>query len=189
VPDTVVTFRQEYDSGHIQFGSLFRDVAAYLPNGNRDSVFAWGLNLSGSQKLWGKDRFVYQAAYGHGIEHYVNDTSGLGIDAAVVSSYQKYLRALPETATYFGYQHWWASRVRSNVVYGFAQVNNTAYQPNSTYHKSDYLAGNLIWNPFGSLNVGSEFLYGWVKDKDDSSRDAPRIMFSAKYDFDFVTKK
>ena len=33
VPDTVVTFRHDYDSGHIQFGSLFRDIAAYLPNG------------------------------------------------------------------------------------------------------------------------------------------------------------
>ena len=93
---------------------------------------------------------------------------------------------MPTTATYFGYQHWWASKVRSNVVYGFVQVNNTAYEPGSTYHKSDYMAGNLIWNPFGSLNVGSEFLYGWVKNKDDSSQNAPRIMFSAKYDFNFV---
>jgi hypothetical protein len=186
IPDTVVTFRHDYDSGHIQFGSLFRDIAAYLPNGARDSVFGWGLNLSGSQKLWGKDTVVYQAAYGPGIQRYLNDTSGLGIDAAVVSSYQKYLRALPTTATYFGYQHWWASKLRSNVVYGFVQVNNTAYEPGSTYHKSDYMAGNLIWNPFGSLSVGSEFLYGWVKNKDDSSQNAPRIMFSAKYDFNFV---
>jgi hypothetical protein len=67
----------------------------------------------------------------------------------------EYLRALPETATYFGYSSLVGIEVRSNVVYGFVQVNNTAYQSNSTYHKAITFAGNLIWNPFGSLNLGS----------------------------------
>jgi hypothetical protein len=75
------------------------------------------------------------------------------------------------------------------VVYGFVQVNNTAFQPGSTFHKSDYVAGNLIWNPVGSLNVGSEFLYGWVTNRDNSTRNAPRIMFSAKYDLNFARKE
>jgi len=85
-------------------------------------------------------------------------------------------------------KHYWATKVRSSLVYGFAQVNNTAYQAGSVYHKSNYMASNLIWNVFGTLNVGTEFLYAWVKNKDDSSRNAPRIMFSAKYDLNFVKK-
>src|SRR5204863_10221683 len=128
-------------SGHVPLGTLLRDIAAYLPNGERDSVFGWGFSLAGAHKFYKRDTFTYQAAYGPGIQRYLNDTSGLGIDAAVVSSYEKYLRALPTTATYFGYQHWWAPKVRSNVVYGFAQVNNTAFQGGSTFHKSDYIAG------------------------------------------------
>ena len=188
-PDGVVTLRHEYESGHVQLGGLFRAIAAYLPNGRSDSVFGWGFNLAGSQKVYDKDTFVYQLAYGPGIQRYLNDTSGLGIDAAVVSSYQQYLRALPTTATYFGYQHWWSPKLRSNVVYGFVQVNNTAFQPDSTFHKSNYTAGNLIWNPVGSLNVGSEFLYGWVTNRDNSTRNAPRIMFTAKYDLNFARKE
>jgi hypothetical protein len=91
--------------------------------------------------------------------------------------------------TYFGYQHWWGgSKVRSSVVYGFAQVNNTNYQPGSVFHKSNYMATNLIWNVFGSLHVGSEFLYGWAVRKDTLTANAPRIMFSAKYDLDFAKK-
>ena len=187
-PDGTVKLRQEFKSGHIQVSGLFRDVAAYLPNGKSDAVFGWGVNLAGAQRVIGKDTLTYQFAYGHGMERYVNDSSGLGIDAAVVSTYQPYLRALAETATYFGYQHYWASKVRSSVIYGFAQVNNTAYQPAGTFHKSDYMAGNLIWNPFGSLNVGGEFLYAWVINKDNSSRNAPRIMFSAKYDLNFARR-
>lgn len=187
-PDGTVKIRQETSGGHIALAAVFRDVSAYLPNGKSDSVFGWGVNFTGAQKIVGKDTFVWQAAYGAGIERYIQDSSGLGIDAAVVSSYQPYLRALHEVGTYFGYQHYWIPKVRSNWIYGFVNVNNTAYQDPSTYHKSNYVATNLIWNVFGSLNVGSEFLYGWVINKDNSSRNAPRIMFSAKYDLNFVKR-
>ena len=187
-PDGTVKFRQSTSGGHIQVAALFRSISAYLPDGKTDSVFGWGVSLAGAQKVIGKDMFTYQVAYGAGMQRYVNDTSGLGIDAAIVSNYQKYLRAVPLIAPYFGYQHYWATRFRSSAIYGFAQVNNTAYQSGSTYHKSNYVAGNLIWNPFGSLNVGTEFLYGWVRKKDNSSANAPRIMFSAKYDLNFAKK-
>ena len=40
-----------------------------------------------------------------------------------------------------------------------------------------------MWNPFGSLTLGTEFLYGWRVNKDGSSGNAPRIMLSAKYNF------
>jgi hypothetical protein len=181
--------RQETSGGHIQLAALFRGIGAYLPNGKSDSVFGWGLSLAGAQKVVRKDTLVYQVAYGPGIQRYLNDTSGLGIDAAIVSAQQPRLRALPTVGTYLSYQHFWMSRVRSSVIYGFAQVNNTAYEPGSTFHKSDYVASNLIWNVFGSLNVGTEFLYGWNVKKDDSSVNAPRIMFSAKYDLNFARKE
>ena len=187
-PDGTVKFRQETGGGHIQVAGVFRAVSAYLPNGASDSVFGWGVMIAGAQKVIGKDTFTYQAAYGRGMERYLNDTSGLGIDAAVVSTTQPYLRAVPVVAPYFGYQHYWHNRVRSSAIYGFDQVNNTNFQPGTTYHKSNYVAGNLIWNPFGSLNVGTEFLYGWVKRKDNSSVNAPRIMLSAKYDLNFTRK-
>ena len=53
---------------------------------------------------------------------------------------------------------------------------------NTEAHQGNYAAGNLIWNPFGSLTVGGEFLSGW-RDKDGSTGNAPRIQFSAKYNF------
>ena len=93
------------------------------------------------------------------------------------------LKALPVVGTYAGYQHYWNPRVRSNVIYGFAQVQNTIVQPGSTFHQSNYAAGNIMWNPFGSLTLGTEFLYGWRVNKDGSSGNAPRIMLSAKYNF------
>jgi DcaP outer membrane protein len=181
-PDAAIKFRQDYEKGHIQVSGLFRDVAAYLPDGRNASVFGWGVNLTGAQKL-GADTFVYQAAYGAGMERYVNDTSGLGIDAQPADAARPHLEAVPLTAIYGGYQHYWVKKLRSSAVYGFAQTQNTDLQPSSSYHQSNYGAANIIWNPIGSLNVGTEILYGWLVHQDKADANDTRFMFSAKYSF------
>ena len=182
-PDGTLKIRREMERGHLQLSALFRSVAAYLPDGRNESVFGWGLNFAGATRLFGKDTIVYQGAYGNGIERYINDTSGLGEDAAVSSLQNPHIQALPVVATYGGLQHFWVPRLRSSIVYSFVQVQNTVAQPGSTYHQGNYTAGNLIWNPFGSLTLGGEFLYGWRVNKDGTSGNAPRIQFSAKYNF------
>jgi hypothetical protein len=180
-PDITAKFRHDMESGHIQISGIFRDVAASLPNGVNDSTLGWGVNLTGLQKTGEKDNFVYQVAYGPGIERYINDTSGLGIDAAPKSPTE--LSALNVVGAYGAFQHFWAPKVRSSLIYGFVQVENEGLQPASAFHQSNYSAANLIWNVAGSLNVGAEFLYGWVVKKDGSSGNAPRLMVSAKYNF------
>ena len=182
-PDGTLKLRREMDRGHVQLSVVLRSVAAYLPDGLHGAVFGWGFNLAGAERLWGKDTVVYQAAYGNGIERYINDTSGLGIDAGVSSLENPHLQALPVVATYGALQHFWLPQLRSSIIYSFVQVQNTEAEPGSTYRQGNYTAGNLIWNPFGSLTVGGEFLYGWRDNKDGTTGNAPRIQFSAKYNF------
>jgi len=180
-PDGAINLRREFKAGHVQISTVMRSPAAYLSDGRSDSVFGWGASLTGSLKILGSNTFVYQGAYGAGYESYVNDTSGLGIDAAPDG--HQHLKALPLTAIYGGIQHYWVGQLRSSAIYGFDQVQNTSPQSGSTFHKSDYATANLIWNPFGSFNSGTEFLYGWVANKDNFKANAPRFMFSAKYNF------
>ena len=182
-PDGTLKIRREMDRGHLQLSALFRSVAAFLPDGRHESVFGWGFNFAGATRLWGKDTAVYQVAYGNGIERYINDTSGLGIDAAVSSLQNPHIQALPVVATYGALQHFWSDHARSSAFYSFVQVQNTEAQLASIYHQGQYMGGNIIWNPFGSLTVGGEFLYGWRVNKDDSTGNAPRIQVSAKYNF------
>ncbi len=182
-PDGTVQIRHEMDFGHVQLAALFRDISAFLPDGRSDSVFGWGFNLAGLFKTFGKDNFVYQGAYGNGISRYMNDTSGLGIDAAVISAQDPRLEAIPAIGIYGGYQHYWVNKLRSSIVYGFTQTQNTAAQSNSTFHRSDYTALNLIWNPLTPLHFGTEFLYGRLELKDGSVGTAPRVQVSVKYNF------
>jgi hypothetical protein len=134
-------------------------------------------------QTFGKDNLILAAAAGHGISRYIQDTSGLGIDAEVVSVTNSKLEATPAAGVVGAYQHYWVKKLRSSAFYSYAAVNNTAFAPITTYNHATYTGGNLIWNPNGSLNVGVEFLYGWAMDQDGEKANAPRIQFSAKYNF------
>ena len=181
-PDGTFQLRHEASYGHVQFSTVLRDISAFLPDGRSGSVFGWGFNLAGLHKV-GRDNLVYEGTYGDGIARYMQDSSGLGIDAAVSSPVNPHLDAVPVVGTYAGYQHYWTEKVRSSVVYGFEQAENTPAQLASAFHQSDYSAVNVIWSPLSALDVGGEFLYGWRVNKDKSSGNAPRVQVSFKYRF------
>ncbi len=183
-PDGTLKFHYEGERGHFQLSSIFRDVGVHLPNGGpRESAFGWGVNASGTVRVWGSDNIVYQVTYGNGISRYLGDTGGLGLDAAPRSATDLSLKALPVFGSHISYQHYWTKSVRSAATFGWVQLQNTAFQPGNTYHKGTYSSGNIIWNPIGSLNIGAEFLYGWLEEKDRARGNAPRILVSASYTF------
>jgi hypothetical protein len=47
-----------------------------------------------------------QVAYGHGISRYIQDPSGHGIDAAVISVANPQLKATPAVGTVAAFQHY-----------------------------------------------------------------------------------
>lgn len=135
-------------------------------------------------KTFGRDNIILAAAGGHGISRYIQDTSGLGIDAEPSSTPAPHLQATPAAGLSGAYQHYWSKTWRSSVFYSYAAVHNTALEPLTTYNHATYTGGNLIWNPSGSsLNVGAEFLYGWEVLQSGEEANDPRLQFSAKYSF------
>ena len=182
-PDGAIRFREEFERGHFQIAAIFRGIAAFLPNGDTDTVFGWGINTSLGVKTFGKDNVIFGVAAGHGISRYIHDTSGLGIDAEPVSGIHPHLEATPGFGIDGAYQHFWLKKLRSSAVYSYAAVNNTDLAAGTTYNHATYTGANLIWNPVGSLNVGGEFLYGWKMLQNGKSANDPRLQFSAKYSF------
>jgi hypothetical protein len=182
-PDGALRLRQEFQRGHFQIAGIFRSIAAFLPDGRTDSVFGWGLNVSAGVRTFGMDNLILAAAAGHGISRYIQDTSGLGIDAEVESVTNSKLEATPAAGVVGSYQHYWMKKLRSSAFYSYAAVNNSDFAPVTTYNHATYTGGNLIWNPNGSLNLGMEFLYGWKMLQDGEKANAPRIQISAKYNF------
>jgi hypothetical protein len=180
-PDGTIRLRQEFERGHVQISGLFRSIAAFLPDGRTDSVTGWGVNASAGVKTFGKDNLILAVASGHGISRYLQDTSGLGIDAEPSSPTA--LKATPAVGVEAAYQHYWIKTLRTSAVYSYAAVNNTSLAAGTTYNHATYTGTNVIWNPYGSLQVGAEFLYGWTVEQNGGKANAPRIQFSAKYSF------
>src|SRR5215469_16286189 len=185
VRDGTIRLRQEFERGHFQVAGILRDIGVTLPDGRSDSAFGWGVNTSLGVKTCGKDNVIFAVAAGHGISRYLQDTSGLGIDAEPAPSTvgNPHLEATPAVGVEAAYQHYWNKKVRSSAFYSYAGVDNTSLAAASTYNHGTYSGANLIWNPYGSLNVGAEFLYGWIVEQSGLKANAPRIQFSAKYSF------
>jgi hypothetical protein len=52
--------------------------------------------------------------------------------------------ATPTWSASAGYQHYWTRTVRSTASYGNLRINNTAADPGTNYHVSNYATGNII---------------------------------------------
>ncbi len=65
----------------------------------------------------------------------------------------------------FGYQHWWADNLRSNVSYGINIHDIPASiigptQAAAANHQLETIHANIIWNPVSFVDVGLEYMWG-----------------------------
>jgi hypothetical protein len=181
-PDLIGFYRYENAHGHLYFAGVSRSVGGVIPNSNipdlRNHVEGYGGSLSG---VWGgsKNNVVFQFIIGKGISNYYNDNFGLGSDVGAAANGK--LVATPTGSGQGGYQHYWNKVLRSTVSYGYLRINNTAGDPGTNYHISNYATVNLIAQPGPSYLFGVEYIYGSLERKDGFKWVAPRIQASITY--------
>ncbi len=187
-PDLIAFYRYENPHGHLYFAGISRSVGGVLPGeiGPQNHVNGFGGSLSG---VWGTTRnnVVFQFILGKGISTYYNDNYGLGSDVGFNAHNQ--LVATPSGSGNIGYQHYWTKLLRSTVDYGYLQINNTAADPGTNYHISNYLTGNLIVQPSVNWLFGAEYIYGSLERKDGFKWIAPRVQGSVTYYINKYPKK
>jgi hypothetical protein len=182
LPDGIVRLRWEQDWGHLQTAFLARELR-FDDGENEDSEFGYGLTLSGSLKvpfLHPKDKLAFQVNYGDGIGRYITDLGGGGFDARVDNGRL-------DTVQAFGVmvqgQHWWADNWRSTLAYGYLTVDNAGGAPGNTLETSHYVAANLVWSPISNVDIGIEYLFGYLETENDRSGAANRIQAAVTWRF------
>ena len=180
-PDVTLRGRYEVEEGHVQLSGVYRRLGWNSGRGTNVYTNGYGLNLAGSLKTIGEDYLVAGGIWGKGIARYVLDITGLGLDAVVDPNGN--LQALEEYGGYAGYTHYWTPKLRSTAVVDYLGMSNKPYQSPTSFTNSQYYSANLIWNPWGALNVGVEVLYGRYRTFDGLSANDTRIQMSAQYDF------
>jgi hypothetical protein len=128
-----------------------------------------------------KSRFLYQYAVGRGINRYIQDSNGFGLDAAFdpVNGF----RGIDSYGWFVAYEQWWGKKWLSNVTYGANQSENPDTLPDNTYQGANYVTANLLWLPVERMGVGLEYLYGFRENQDGQKGDASRIQMAFQYRF------
>ncbi len=151
-----------------------------------DSTTGWAFTISGMRNLtrWDeRDNLQIQLSYGEGFSHYVNDLGSIGTPDAVFDQQTGNLNAVPVFAMYFAYQKWWSPTMRSNLNYGYVNVNNKFDESESAYKNTHRFIVNYIWSPIARIDLGAQFLAGSRSNQNGDKGKAKQIQLSAKYRF------
>ncbi len=194
-PAVVGKFSYEPDWAHMELTGLYRRLKAEGP-GYEQSIDGWGVSFSGSVDTYGKDSFVWGLEYGDALGAYIQDTSGLGLDAAPVSKTDSTLRAISAFGAWGGYQHWWNESLRSSATYGFVRLNSDfdvfpSTSGTGTYKQTQYASMNLVWSPWPPFDVGLEYLFGHRMVTDatavagSTTGQDHRLQFTMRWNFDW----
>lgn len=164
--------------GHVQFGTILRDISVKGPMVGSQSVFGWGLNLSTSLNLSRNDTMQAQLTYGEGLFRYFNDDF-VNNDAAFDSSGN--LTAIPAFGALIGYTHKWSDTLRSTASYGYVHLDPEMSQGSHAYHVTHYGSVNVVWQVRNRLSLGFEALYGHKEEQNGADGDALRFQVAVLY--------
>jgi hypothetical protein len=194
-PAFIGKFSYEPDWAHMELTGLYRRLKAEGV-GYDQSVDGWGVAFSGSVDTWGNDNFIWGLEYGDALGAYIQDTSGLGLDAAPVSATNTTLRAISAFGAWGAYQHWWSKSLRSSATYGFVRLDSDfdlwpKPAGTGTYKQTQYASMNLVWSPWPPFDVGLEYMFGHRMVTDQTAVEGSttgqnhRVQFTMRWNFDW----
>jgi DcaP outer membrane protein len=198
MPDFTGSIRYDSDFGHVKLAGVLRKLTFQPAVGEDKNALGYGINFTGDIHPWAvltqsdpvrkenptaleRCRILGQYAVGRGINRYLQDEDGLGLDA--VADPLGNFRALYSVGWFVAYEHWWTEKWASNITYGGTFTALPDFVPEDTYRSGKYGAVNLIWLPVPKLGVGIEYLYGQREDKDGQSGVAHRLQTAVQYNF------
>ena len=173
-PNLTSRLRWTRGMNHLQLSAYAGQARYRLDAGGKDDEFLWAGLLTGSVKVFQKDRFLLQLGYGHGLARYRGGpVAAPGEDG--------HLEALPVSGVMVSFEHFWTKTLSSNVCYSVARTSNTRGQSASAVNNLEYAAVILAWRYSSWASVGVEYLYGSREDRDGSLGQAHRVMAAFRF--------
>jgi len=210
-PDFVARWRIEQPWGHLQAGTVVRDLALNDGEYVNKSWIGYGGSLSGNFFTWGKDNLTWGFAAGEGIGQMISSMGtgavatnfggalvGQAFNATDSRSFFTTNRQLYDSAvsgtpiTTFGarigYQHWWTPTLRSTVDFSMEHADVSTYYigvaaRNNSNKELNLAHANLIWSPVAFVDLGLEGAWGHRVTVGNQRGDAWTMQSSMKFRF------
>ncbi|MEM6688304.1 MAG: DcaP family trimeric outer membrane transporter [Planctomycetota bacterium] len=170
-PDLVTHLRYEEDWVEFQSAFVVRELGFQRTGGEVLTETAWGVNLAGSLLLGDRTQVYSQVTFGDGIGSYRGSTDivATGPDSASIIGLFGWMISV---------KHSWNDRLTSNLTFSRLKLDDIAGQDPDNLLSTDYLAVNLICNPYERVFWGVEYLYGARENVSLAKSDANRIQMS-----------
>jgi hypothetical protein len=181
LPDLTMHYRTEHDWGHLQLAGVLRQLefeTRGTPDNEPDEEeLGWGLNFTGSFKLFDRDQLKFGLVHGEGIASFFNDG---GTNLAPDNFKAK---AVPHTGVTLYYDRYWSERFSSSIGFSVNDADTQDQQSAGEFDRGTYASTNLLYTPNSALLFGLEFLFGEHEDVAGRTGRDYRTQFTLKHRF------
>ena len=182
LPDLVGSIRYEGDWGHVRAATILRQVGfhntASADGEPANEKTGYGINLSGTWKVFGFGQLNWQAVTGKAIASYMNDG---GIDLAPNASLQA--ETVRSQGYLIYYNHNWSDKFTSAIGYSQHKQSNTEGQFGTAFRRGSYGSLNVLYQLNKNLMTGGEYIWGKNETKDGASATDARMQWSTRVTF------
>jgi len=180
LPDFVARYNLKNDNLNMSFIGLARQLT--YDNGAEidDSVMSYGLSITGTAKLGGKDDLKFGVNTGAGMGRYI----GLNIANGAVVDGNNELETIDSTGVFAAYRHFWNDKWRSSFIYSRIDIDNDTDLTGTTVSKeSERAAVNLIYQAAPKLKFGGEISRANREIESGADGSMNRLQFTAVMSF------
>ena len=182
LPDLVGAIKYEGGWGHVRAATIVRRVGfhntASADGEPANEKTGYGLNLSGTWKVFGFGQLNWQAVTGKAIASYMNDG---GIDLAPNAGLQA--EAVRSQGYLVYYNHNWSDKWTSAIGFSQHKQSNTDGQFGTAFRRGSYGSLNVLYQMNKNVMTGAEYVWGKNESKDGSSATDARLQWSTRVSY------
>ena len=184
IPDFTARYRYESEKLHFQLSGVYRNIR--YKNISEEKLFyetGYGISMSTSISVFGRDKFHIQATTGKGISRYMVGFEGRNWDA--IPTGQQNIELLPTYGGFVGYDHYWNKKktFSSTLVAGGVFMENNVLDNVGDFMEGYWGLVNLYWYPAENLSLAIEYVGAYRKDYLGLEGYADRVQLMVQYSF------
>ena len=182
-PDATIGLRWQTPDWHVQWSNLSRDLGVQnATTGQSRTTSASATQFTAATSLFTRDSVQGWASFGKGYADFLQDISGLGLDAAFTPDI--HLKAIEARGYGVGYTHGWTQDLSSSASYGYLRVSpdSNLILAQSLPKSTKFAAVNLAWQFSERAMFGVEYLWGQNIDLTDARGQGQRVQATIRYD-------